>query len=37
MGRAGVEEARLINDLRSGARGNEARQQLLDLEARCGK
>ena len=32
--RAAVEEARLVNDLRSGARGNEARQRLLDLEAR---
>ncbi|BDA48302.1 probable ATP-binding cassette sub-family F member 3 [Coccomyxa sp. Obi] len=33
--RAEVESARLINDLRSGTRGNDARQRLLDLEARC--
>ena len=32
--RAEVESARLINDLRSGTRGNEARQRLLDLEAK---
>lgn len=32
--RAEVQEAKLINDLRSGARGNDARQRLLDLEAR---
>ncbi|CAL8465918.1 g5454 [Coccomyxa elongata] len=33
--RAEVNSARLINDLRSGSRGNDARQRLLDLEARC--
>ncbi len=32
--RAEVDSARLINDLRSGTRGNNARQRLLDLEAR---
>lgn len=29
-----VAEARLTNDLRSGARGNDARQRLLETEAR---
>lgn len=29
-----VAEARLTNELRSGARGNDARQRLLDAEAR---
>lgn len=32
--RTEVEDARLINDLRSGSRGNDARQRLLDLEAK---
>lgn len=32
--RTEVEDARLINDLRSGSRGNDARQHLLDLETK---